>query len=97
MTDITEKDIRNVADLALLSLRDEEVSQYQKDLSSVLGHFETISRVDTDAVDAIGHITGMANVYRVDDAHPCSQEEREALMTNVPSRDGDHISVKNVL
>jgi len=55
---VTETDIRKIADLARLSLADEEVPAMTAQLNSILAHMDVLTRVDTaketeDGADAI--------------------------------------------
>jgi aspartyl-tRNA(Asn)/glutamyl-tRNA(Gln) amidotransferase subunit C len=44
---VTEADIRKIADLARLSLADDEVPIMTAQLNSILAHMEVLTRVDT--------------------------------------------------
>lgn len=91
------EEIREVADLALIALTDEEVASYQNDLGEILAYFEKLQEVDTDNVEEIGHITGMTNVYRKDVVAAATEEEKDAMLASVSAKKGRYIKVKNVL
>ena len=42
---IDEKQVRNVAKLARLDLNDEEINQFSRELSSILGYIEKLNEV----------------------------------------------------
>ncbi len=95
--ELTNDDIRDIATLARIGITDAEVTSYQKDLSSVLQYFEKLQQVNTDGIEEIGHITGIDNVYRDDQAVETSVHEREAIMQNVREQHNGYIKVKSVL
>ena len=68
-------DIAHVAKLANLTLSKEEEKLFQKQLEDVLGYVSSLSEVNTDKVDPIGHITGLENVGREDIAAPSLSQE----------------------
>lgn len=96
--ELSKDDVRSVADLAHISLSDTEVEKFQKDLGSILGYFDKLAEVDTEDVMEMGHITGLENVYREDSVCEASQEQKNAIINNVPQKSAaGHIAVKNVL
>lgn len=53
---ITEKEVGYVAELANLSLTDEEVHRFQADLDEILGHVERLKGVDTAGVEPMAQV-----------------------------------------
>ena len=53
---ITEKEVRYVADLANLSLSEEEVHKFQADLDEILGHVERLNEIDTTGVEPMAQV-----------------------------------------
>ena len=53
---ITEDQVRYVADLANLSLTDEEVRKFQADLDEILGHVERLNEIDTSNVEPMAQV-----------------------------------------
>lgn len=69
-------DIDYVARLANLPLTPKERSTFSKQLQDILGYFSKLQEVDTKNIEPIGHITGLSNITREDQAAPSiSQEE----------------------
>ncbi len=94
---LTHDDIAHIATLARIGITDDEKQQYHKELSSVVEYFGTLQEVNTDGVDAIGHITGMTDVVRDDIAREVDDQTRVAIMENVPRTHDGQIAVKNIL
>jgi aspartyl-tRNA(Asn)/glutamyl-tRNA(Gln) amidotransferase subunit C len=47
---ITEKEVRYVAGLANLNLRDEEIAKFRADLDGILEHMDALKEIDTTGV-----------------------------------------------
>lgn len=92
---ITEEQVRHVAKLASLELSDEEILSYQKDLSEILTHVESLSQVDTTNVKPTSHVHGSVNAFR-DDVAKKSLPKEEALK-NAPDRDDRGIRVPKII
>lgn len=75
-------DIEYVAKLANLALTAKEKKIFEKQLQAVLDYISKLQEVDTSKIEPIGHITGMTNVTRDDQAAP-SITQTEAL-ANAP-------------
>lgn len=94
---LTKEEVRHIAELARIDLTQEEVAQYQKDLSSILAYFEQLQKIDTNTIEPIGHITGMTNIYREDKDEEFGDLGRKGIMENVPDTKDNYIRVKAVL
>ena len=53
---LTEKDVRKVADLANLNLSDEEVARMSHDLGHILTHVEQLNALDTSKVEPMAQV-----------------------------------------
>jgi aspartyl-tRNA(Asn)/glutamyl-tRNA(Gln) amidotransferase subunit C len=67
---IDREQVLHVAKLARLELSDEEVGRMATELSSVLGHIETISKLELDDVAPTSHVVEVANALRADVEKP---------------------------
>ena len=65
-----EFDVRYTAQLARLYLTEEEVAQFQSQISKVLGYVESLKKVDVEGVEATAHANPVCNVFRADEPHP---------------------------
>jgi aspartyl-tRNA synthetase len=92
---ISRKDVEHVAKLARLKLRDEEVESYQKDLNSILEHFETLQELDTKDIQPMSHVLEMKNVWRNDLSS--ENRDRDDLLSNAPKRELDYYKVPKIL
>lgn len=94
---LTKEEVLHIAQLARIELDDTEVSHYQKELSAILDYIQKLEHLPTDGVEPIGHITGMVNIYRQDKERIRDDEERKAIMENIPHKKKDYVCVKKVL
>jgi aspartyl-tRNA(Asn)/glutamyl-tRNA(Gln) amidotransferase subunit C len=53
---LSEKEVRYVADLANLRLSDEEVHRMSQDLGQILGHIEQLNELDTKDVEPMAQV-----------------------------------------
>jgi aspartyl-tRNA(Asn)/glutamyl-tRNA(Gln) amidotransferase subunit C len=88
--------VRHIAKLARLGLKDEEVEKFSKQLSDILGHMEMLNEVDTEKTEPTSQVTGLLNVSREDiEERFCAKEELLAC-TKLPL-EKEQIRVKPVI
>jgi len=92
---LSPEQVRHVAALARLSVTDDEVRQFARQLSAILDYVAQLQQVDTDAVEPLAHTLPVHNVFREDTVRP-SLANDEAL-ANAPQRDGAFFAVPKVL
>lgn len=96
MADLTRDDILKLARLSRLKLTDAEVTEFQKEISAILGYVQQLDKVDTTGLKPTYQVTGLKNVARKDELidYGVTQDE---LLKNVPARDKAYIKVKRML
>ncbi len=94
---LSKEEIVNIAALARIGLHDADIELYQKDLSAVLDYFKELEELDTTNVQPIGHITGMTDRVRSDEADDFGTVGKEAILKNTPETKDGYIKVKSVL
>jgi len=80
---IDREQVLHVARLARLRLSDEEVETMASELSSILGHIETISELDLEGVPATTHVVEVANALRADE--PRESLPRDVVLAAAPA------------
>jgi aspartyl-tRNA(Asn)/glutamyl-tRNA(Gln) amidotransferase subunit C len=95
---ITEQEVRYVADLANLSLSDEEVRKFQADLDEILTHVDKLNEVDTS------NVAPMAQVLYEAEETATLREDRElppigndAALANAPQPGAGYFKVPKVI
>jgi len=86
---LTDDDVRHIAKLARLQLKDEEVSVYAKELSAILDYIGMLQNADTKNVEPASQITGLKNSDR-EDAVEQDGPDRDALLGTSPLPIVDH-------
>ncbi|MCW3005847.1 MAG: gatC [Solirubrobacterales bacterium] len=84
---IDREQVLHVARLARLQLTDDEVERMAGELSSILGHIETISGLDLDGVEPTSHVVEVSNALRPDVPRPSL--DREVALSQAPARTAD--------
>jgi aspartyl-tRNA(Asn)/glutamyl-tRNA(Gln) amidotransferase subunit C len=96
---ITEREVRYVADLANLSLGDDEIARMAHDLDEILAHVEKLSEIDTAGVEPMAQVLTNAadenSALRAD-------IERETLpnklaLANAPASSAGYFKVPKVI
>ncbi|MDO8566146.1 MAG: Asp-tRNA(Asn)/Glu-tRNA(Gln) amidotransferase subunit GatC [Candidatus Moranbacteria bacterium] len=93
---LTKEEVKNIALLARIGIKEDEVEKYQKDLSAVLDFFRELETVKTDGVEPIGHITGMVGVARTDQTEDFESVGKAEIIKNVPETKDGFVKVKSV-
>lgn len=79
---LSEAEVRHVALLARLALDDRQVETLRTELNSILGHIDTIQRLDLEGVEPTAHAIPLVNVTRPDVVRPGL--DRESALLNAP-------------
>ncbi|CAM4478201.1 Asp-tRNA(Asn)/Glu-tRNA(Gln) amidotransferase subunit GatC [Paenibacillus tarimensis] len=92
---ITIKDVDHVANLARLTLTDEEKTTFADQLNAILKYAEKLNELDTDNVEATSHVLPITNVLREDETRP--SWPIEDVMRNAPDEEDGQFRVPAVL
>lgn len=92
---ITEQDIRTVASLSRLRIRDEEKSEVTAQLDKFLTYVENLQAIDTADIEPTTYALPMQNVFRADEVKPSL--ERELALSNAPLKEDGYFKVPRVL
>jgi aspartyl-tRNA synthetase len=92
---VSAGDVRHIARLARLKLKDAEVAAFQKDLNAVLDYVDLLKELDTHNVAPMAHVLPVKNVWR-DDA-VVKPKNAKAVLANAPVMEGDGFKVPKVL
>jgi aspartyl-tRNA(Asn)/glutamyl-tRNA(Gln) amidotransferase subunit C len=95
---ITDLEIRRVAELAALALRDDEVERMAKDLDSILSYIDKLNELDVSNVEPMAQVlfaSGETATLREDREKPCLSNA-EAL-ANAPVSGSGYFKVPRVI
>lgn len=96
MAKLTREDVLKLARLARLSLTDEEVEQFAKEISSILDYVEQLQGVDVTGLEPTSQVTGLVNVMR-DDVIKGYGASAEELLKNAPAMEDGQLKVKRMI
>jgi aspartyl-tRNA(Asn)/glutamyl-tRNA(Gln) amidotransferase subunit C len=96
MADLSRDDVFKLAQLARLSLNEDEVSQLRGELDEILGYVEQLNNVDVSGLEPTSQVTGLTNVMREDTEKSYGYEPQE-LLKNVPHVEANQIKVKRMI
>lgn len=91
---LSRDQVRHVALLARLGLRDGEEDFYADQLSRILEHIDRLAEVDTEAIPPTAQVVEVRNVMRDDVVTPSLGQE-EAI-ANAPAAEGGFFVVKAI-
>jgi aspartyl-tRNA(Asn)/glutamyl-tRNA(Gln) amidotransferase subunit C len=92
---IDEEQVRRIARLARLHVRDEQVPRLTAQLAQILQYMQQLDEVDTTGVSPLSHPLPVTNVLRDDE--PGTPMPVAAALASAPAREGDFFLVPPVL
>jgi aspartyl-tRNA(Asn)/glutamyl-tRNA(Gln) amidotransferase subunit C len=96
MTKFSDDDVQKLARLSRLRLTNDEIKQFQGELSAILDYVEKLNDVDVDGLEPTIQVTGLTNVVRGDELieYGVSQED---LLKNAPQIQAGQFKVKRMV
>lgn len=88
-------DVKHVAKLANLTLKDNEVEKFEDQLSSILDYIKKLQEVDTSSVEETSQVTGLENILREDEAKPSLPQEE--VLSNTKDKHNGMFRVPAIL
>jgi aspartyl-tRNA(Asn)/glutamyl-tRNA(Gln) amidotransferase subunit C len=90
-----EIDVRYTADLARLSLTDEEVVRFQQQFGDILKLVDTLTTLDVEGVEPTAHPAPVLDIMREDEVH--AGLLRDQVLENAPDNALNQIRVPKVV
>ena len=94
--EITQQDIKHLADLSSFSLSDQEMDKLKGDLENIIKYISELKELNTDGVEPTYQVFEMENVWR-DDAITEQSANRENLLALTAEEKLNQIKVPKVL
>lgn len=95
MSEITPEQVRHLAGLARIALRDDEVQRLTTELGAIVEAVEKVSAVVSDDVEATSHPVPLGNVWREDTVGETLSTEQ--ALDAAPDHDGSRFRVTAIL
>lgn len=96
MAKLSRDDVLKLARLSRLQLSDDEITQYQDEISAILGYVEQLQEVDVSGLEPTNQVTGLKDVTRPDEIKDYGYTPDD-LLAGAPAKEGRHIKVKRML
>lgn len=96
MTQISNDDVRHLAQLSSLQLSDDEVDALRQDITAILSYVDQLDELATNGVEPTYQVTGLENVWREDEVIS-DVVTRQELLSLAPSVDNNQVKVPKVL
>jgi aspartyl-tRNA(Asn)/glutamyl-tRNA(Gln) amidotransferase subunit C len=94
---LNKEQVIQIAKLGRLSLSEEEIEKYSKELNAILDYVETLNELDTENIEPMVGAVEFRHITRDDKVLKSSPEEREKLLENAPDRSATFIKVPQML
>jgi aspartyl-tRNA(Asn)/glutamyl-tRNA(Gln) amidotransferase subunit C len=91
---LTQDEVRHVAELAKLRLSAEEIAQFTGQLSAILDYAQRLQEVDTSHVPPTPYVLPLTTVMRPDE--PAPGLTNDAALANAPDREDGFFRVRAV-
>ena len=92
---VTEEDIKAIASLSRLSIREEESAKIISQLDNFLNYVENLKKIDTTNIEPTTYALPMQNIFREDEVKPSL--DRELALKNAPLQEDGYFKVPKVL
>ena len=94
-TTLSRVEVEHIAELAKLSLTDEEKERFGEQLSAILEYAEVLQRLDTEAIPPTATVLPLRNVMAADEVRLSSS--REDILANAPKTANGCFKVQAIL
>ena len=92
---LSPEEVKKIAFLARLSIKEENIEQYSEDLSVILDLVEQMDAANVDDIEPMAHPQDA--MQRLRDGEVTEINQREKLMSNAPSQQDGLFLVPKVL
>lgn len=93
---ISKDDIKKLANLARIEMKEEEVTKLQGDIGSILEYVGQVKDATSEYSSEV-KIGKVRNVFRTDDMPNETGAITEALLKNAPDTSNGYVKVKKIL
>jgi len=94
---ITEKDIKKIADLSCLEVKDEDVPKLAKQLGEIIDYVEQLGDLSLDGIKPTAHAVEVKNVFRKTDDDVVKNDAFKKTIKQAPEADEKYFRVPKVL
>ncbi|MFZ2390621.1 MAG: Asp-tRNA(Asn)/Glu-tRNA(Gln) amidotransferase subunit GatC [Minisyncoccales bacterium] len=91
---ISEEEIKNIAKLSYLEIKDEEINEIREKFSSILEYVKKLQELDVSDITETANLSKTENVFRGDVA---KEKDSEDLLSALSRRKDNYMQVKKIL
>jgi len=91
---ISEEEIRNIAKLSYLEIKNEEIEEIREKFSSILEYVKKLQELDVSNITETANLSQSENVFRGDVG---KEKDSEDLLKILPRRKDNYMQVKKIL
>lgn len=91
------EEIEHLASLARIKLTEAEIEKFPQELSAIVSYVSAVSDIVSDTSDSAPQFGPRHNVFRKDDVTNEPDEYTEAILAEMPTKEGRFLSVKKIL
>ena len=95
MMQVSKEEILHIANLADLTLEENEIEKYRENLKEILNFADIVNNANTENLDITIGTNEAKNVFRKDEVEIF--EDNEALLRNAPSEEQHMFKIPKVL
>ncbi len=92
---VTKEDVLKIAELAQLTLSEEELPVFTEQFNKILDHMDQLNELDTDNIEPLSHVLDLVNATRKDEPQPSL--DQEAVLKLAPQSTDGHVAVPPVI
>lgn len=89
-------DIKHIAHLARLTLTEQEIKQYRREISGIVSYVNKLAEVNVSKEEATTNLSSANNLLRVDAVLNWDEAEKEVTLTSAPRRTKRLVAVPKI-
>lgn len=86
--------VKHIANLARLPIKEEDLAKFQKELTAILDLFSKLKEIDTEGVIPTSQVTGLENIFRKDEVRPSLPQR--TVLSNAPKSHSGYFVVNAI-
>ena len=92
---ISQEEIKNIALLSRLEVKEEHMAHVEKELSDILTYVAELNALELDGVEPMAHAVLLQNVFREDETKPSLNHD--LALSNAPEAEDGYFKVPRVV
>ena len=92
---ISQEEIKNIALLSRLEVKEEHMAHVEKELSDILTYVAELNVLELDGVEPMAHAVPLQNVFREDETKPSLNYD--LALSNAPEAEDGYFKVPRVV